>query len=268
VRGRPPGWLGLLAGVLALAAAPAWGVDDAQLVRLLERRSCVSCRLADADLVHADLRDAQLERAQLQRANLSRAQLDGANLRGANLSFTSLQGASLRGADLRGAQLQGADLRNADLSGAQLDANALATSHWKGAVGVSPAVSSYAALHNAGVEAALEGRFPQAETYFSQALLKQPDAALTWLARGLTRVELGQVESASQDISYAAALYEQGGQPDVASQLRQSADQLNRPAKAKGGGGNGVGSALLQSASQVVQTLAPLALRLFMPIPF
>jgi hypothetical protein len=246
------GWL--LALALLPLSSPA--ADHAQLMQLLERRQCGSCRLQDADLVHADLRDAQLERAQLQRANLGRAQLDGANLRGANLSFSSLLGASLRGADLR----------RADLSGALLDADALARSHWKGAIGVTADSSSYAAMHNAGVEAALEGRFPEAEEAFNKALLKQTDAAITWLARGLTRVEQGNREGARQDLAYAASLYDQQGNAEVATQLRRAADQLAQDPAAKGG--NGAGIVLMQGAASLAQTLAPLALKFFMPIPF
>ncbi len=253
--------VGLLCGPL-----PARSANHDQLVKLLERRECRSCRLQDADLVHADLRDAQLEQAQLQRANLGRAQLDGANLRGSNLQFSSLLGASLRGADLRGALLEGADLRRADLTGALLDADALARSHWQGAIGVSVDASSYAALHNAGVTAALEGRFPEAEEAFNQALRKQPDAALTWLARGLTRVELGQREAARQDLAYAAGLYELEGRPEVAVELRRSAERLGE--QTRGRSGNGAGTALLQGAAQLVQVLGPLALKFFAPTPF
>lgn len=262
---RAPALAAVVAGLLG-GPLPASAVNHDQLVKLLERRECRSCRLQDADLVHADLRDAQLEQAQLQRANLGRAQLDGANLRGSNLQFSSLLGASLRGADLRGALLEGADLRRADLTGALLDADALARSHWQGAIGVSVDASSYAALHNAGVTAALEGRFPEAEEAFNQALRKQPDAALTWLARGLTRIELGQREGASQDLAYAAGLYELEGRPEVAVELRRNAERLGEPAK--GPSGNGAGSALLQGAAQLVQVLGPLALKFFVPAPF
>lgn len=260
---------------LLLVWGPALGVlaaaNPVQLLQLLERRQCRDCRLQDADLVHADLRDAQLERAQLQRANMGRARLDGANLRGANLSFSSLLGASLRGADLRGARLEGADLRQADLSGALLDPNALALSHWKGAIGVRADASSYAALHNAGVEASLEGRYPEAEQAFNSALLRQPDAAITWLARGLTRVELGNREGARQDLAYAADLYASQGEAAVAVQLRQTVEQLGRPEVPDRGaakGGSGAGMALMQGAAGLVQTLAPLALKLLAPMPF
>lgn len=257
---------GVALGLLTLLGVAAGAAETRQLQQLLETRHCPRCRLADADLVLADLRDAQLEQAQLQRANLGRAQLDGANLRGANLSFTSLLGASLRGADLRGARLEGTDLRRADLSGALLDVDALAHSHWKGALGVAVAARSYAALHNAGVEAALEGRFPEAEASFNEALLRRPEAAITWVARGVVRVEQGNRDAARQDLLYAATLYERQGSPQEALELRKGAEQLLKQPDEPGG--NGMGSALLQGAAGLAKTLAPLAIRYFAPIPF
>ena len=182
--------------------------QDIDLLRLLESRQCPRCKLQDADLVHADLRDSNLTQAQLQRANLSGAQLDGANMQGADLSFTSLMGASLRGANLRGAVLTGADLRDSDLFEAQLDPEALSRSHWRGAMGVDASASSYADLHNAGVDEARAGRYPEAEAYFNKALLKQPNAAITWVARGITRAEQAQRIAAAQDFEYAAGLYD------------------------------------------------------------
>ncbi|QPN60484.1 pentapeptide repeat-containing protein [Synechococcus sp. CBW1002] len=248
--------------LLTAAAAPSWAADQEQLMQLLDRKTCPACRLQDADLVHADLRDADLQQARLQRANLSRAQLDGADLRQADLSFSSLMGASLRGADLRGAKLEGTDLRDADLSGAQLDADALAKSHWRGATGVTAEASSYAAMHNAGVEAALQGRYPEAEDLFNKALLKQPDAALTWLARGISRAEQSKRDLAAMDFNYAATLFEQQGQKETAEQLRKGAADL---AKDPNKSGNGFGSGLLQGAIGVFQQLAPLAIKMFAP---
>ena len=268
---KPPRWAAApflaVAMGLVLGLGPARAVNNEQLMRLLAHRNCQGCKLQDADLVHADLRDAQLQRAQLQRANLGRAQLDGANLSGADLSFSSLLGASLRGANLRGTKLEGTDLRDADLSGAQLDTNALATSHWKGAIGVSAELSTYAALHNAGVAAALEGRLPDAEKYFNQALLKQPDAAITWLARGITRIEQAKRQEGVQDFIYAASLYEGQGAPETALELRKQAEQLGK-APNKPAGGNGMGGAILQGTAGLVQSIAPFAARVFMPLGF
>jgi tetratricopeptide (TPR) repeat protein len=265
--GKMLAWATALALGLGLGLLPAGAANNEQLIQLLARKACQGCKLQDADLVHADLRDAQLQRAQLQRANLGRAQLDGADLSGANLSFSSLLGASLRGANLRGAKLEGTDLREADLSGAQLDDNALAASHWKGAIGVNPEHSSYAALHNTGVAAALEGRLPEAENYFNDALMKQPDAAITWLARAITRLEQAKRQEGIQDFLYAASLYEQQGSKETALVLRKQAEQLSQAAK-KPAGGNGMGGAILQGAAGLFQSLAPLAASVFMPLGF
>jgi len=233
---------------LALLPAPAVrAADSAALLRLLERRACPGCRLQDADLVHADLRDADLRKAQLQRANLGGARLDGAKLAGADLSFTSLQGASLRGADLR-------------------DAGALARTHWQAARGIQPGGLSYAQLHNAGVEASLAGNPPEAERLFADAISQKPDAALTWLARGIARNDQGKTDLAAADFRYAAVLYEQQGDPTTAKKLEEAALLLEKPAP-KGPGGNGQGMRLLAGAAGLFQALAPLAIK-FLPMAF
>lgn len=254
----------LLASVIPAAALA--GPDD-DLLRLLQRRSCAGCQLQDADLVHADLRDADLRRARLQRANLSQSRLDGARLEGADLRFTSLQGASLRGADLRGALLEGTDLRHSDLSAALLDPGALSRSHWDQAIGVEPRQLGYADLHNAGVRAAAAGRFPEAEGFFGEAILLQPEAAVSWVGRGLSRSEQGKSELAAQDLRRAAALLEQGGDQAQALQLRQAAVALQQPEK-KPRGGNGLGGQLLSGAASMATVLAPLALKFLVPLAF
>ena len=250
--------------LLAASASAVQAGNPADLMRLLEQRRCSGCQLQDADLVHANLRDADLSGANLKRANLSQAQLDGARLSGADLSFTSLMGASLRGADLRGARLEGTDLRQSDLSGALLDAGALGASHWKEARGLAPDVLSYAELHNAGVEAALAGRQPQAEQLFSEAIRREPEAAISWAARGITRSEQGNNELAARDLQYAASLYEKGGEQAQAKALNDAANALMSPVN-KAKGGNGIGGQLLSGAAGLAQTLAPLAVKFLVP---
>ena len=257
----------VLAGLIAQAAPAGQAADGQALIRLLNTKRCENCRLADADLVQADLRDAELKGAQLQRANLSGARLDGARLVGADLSFTSLQGASLRGADLRGTRLLGTDLRDADLGGALLDANGLASSHWQGARGIDPAQQSYAALHNAGVEAAQRGRFPEAEQFFSSAISRQPEAAISWVARGISRSEQGNTTAAAADFTYAASLFALEGQTDTSTQLKQAALKLDTKSdQAKVG--NGLGPQVMGGAMGVLQVLAPLAIKAFVPLSF
>jgi len=257
-------WITLIAAS-ALVAMPAAHAGDETLIRLLEKRSCARCNLADADLVYADLREANLKGAKLQRANLSQARLDGAQLMGADLSFTSLLGASLRGADLRGAKLEGTDLRQADISGAQLDPGALSRTHWEKARGVSATQLSFAELHNAGVEASKAGRQPEAERWFSEAIRRQPDSAISWVARGISRNEQGNVEAAAADFNYAATLYRAQGEESESRQLERAAVSLVQPEKKKPGG-TGMGSQMLSGALAVIQFLGPIAVKAFVPM--
>lgn len=255
----------LLLGVIQ--APPVWAGTPEDLMRLLERRDCPRCRLQDADLVRADLRDADLRNARLQRANLSGAQLDGAVLSGADLRFASLQGASLRGADLRGARLEGLDLRQSDLSGARLDEGALSQSHWDGAIGLQAGQLTYGQLHNAGVKAAAAGRFPEAETFFSQAIQRQPEAPMSWVARGISRQEQGNNSLAAQDLRHAAALVERSGDSRGAEELRAAAATISKPG-AKPRGGNGIGGQVLGGIASFASALAPLAMKFLVPLAF
>lgn len=269
-------WLGAAHGLAGAAPVRAQGLSPVQapasgteaLIQLLEQRRCQGCDLAGADLVHAQLADADLSGARLQRANLGQARLDGARLGGADLSFTSLMGASLRGADLRGARLEGTDLRQADLSGALLSPGALSRSHWQGARGIDQGLLSFGELHNAGVEAAQRGRYPEAEQFFSAAIRREPAAGVSWLARAITRSQLGRREEAANDFTYAASLYEAAGEQAQADQLRQAAKQVKAAPDQPGGGGNGIGSMALGGALGVLQFLAPLATKAFLPLPF
>ena len=247
-------------------APPTSMAGSADLIRLLESKNCRSCKLQDADLVHADLRDADLRQAQLQRANLGHARLDGAQLSGANLSFTSLAGASLRGADLRGARLEGTDLRQADLSGALLDPGALSRSHWQRATGIESIQLSYGELHNAGAEAAQQGRYPEAEQFFGEAIRKEPSAAISWVARGICRSEQGKKGLAASDFNYAASLYAQRGEVEQAEQLKLAAEKVDKAMESNTEAGNGVGSAAFSGILSAFQFLAPLAIKGLMPL--
>ena len=260
MRARLRTWTLTVALVVAGGHAPASAADANQLIRLLESRSCPGCRLQDADLVQADLRDARLKRAQLQRANLSGALLDGADLRGAQLSFTSLAGTSLRGADLRGSDLNGTDLRQADLSGALLDPGALSRSHWQQAKGITLSQHGYAELHNAGAAAARQGRYPEAERFFGEAIARQPEAVISWVARGISRAEQGKTEEASRDFAYASQLYEQAGDSTQAKDLAEAAKKITEIPK-KPNGGNGFASNLAGGVMSALQLIGPTALR-------
>ena len=253
----------LLLLTVLLGAPLSARADD--LIVLLEARSCPNCKLADADLVHADLRNADLSAADLQRANLSRARLDGADLRNANLRFSSLKGASLQGADLRGARLDGTDLRQADLSGSLISPGALDRSHWLGAIGIDQGLRSAASLHNAGVDEAQAGRWPQAERLFGEAIQADPEQAMSWVARGLSRGQQGDEARAAQDLLHAADLLDQQGAPKQSKQLREAVDNLHINEADGSKSGNGMGSALLKGTISTLEALAPLALKTLIP---
>ena len=253
----------LLLLTVLLGAPLSARADD--LIMLLGARSCPNCKLADADLVHADLRDADLNAADLQRANLSRARLDGADLRDADLRFSSLKGASLRGSDLRGALLDGTDLRQADLSGSLISPGALDRTHWLGAIGIDQGLRSAASLHNSGVDEAQAGRWPQAEHLFGEAIQADPNQAMSWIARGLSRGQQGDEAKAAQDLLHAADLLEQQGSPEQSEQVRQAVSKLQKNEAEGSKSGNGLGSALLGGAMSTLETLAPLALKTLIP---
>ena len=247
--------------MLLLTAPLAVRADD--LVTLLLELKCPECHLADVDLVHADLRDADLQRAQLQRANLGRARLDGADLRDADLRLSSLQGASLRGADLRGSRLFGTDLRHADLTGAQLDDGALEQAHWEGARGISQGVRSHATLHNAGVTAAEKGDWKRAEDLFSAAITAASDKPLSWVARGLSRGELGKNALAANDLAYAGTLFRERGDHIKADQMKLASRKALEGKGHSQRGGSGVGSAILAGGISTLRILGPMALSAF-----
>ena len=252
---------------LVLTIAPSAKADPAVLLQALQHRHCPGCSLADADLVHADLRNADLQGAQLQRANLSQARLDGADLSDSDLSFTNLQGASLRGTDLRGSRLYGTDLRGADLSDALLTDDALEQSHWAGAQGIARGARSHAGLHNAGVDAARDGRWPDAERLFNAAIKAKPQEPLSWVARALSRGEQGQHDLASSDLAHAARLYGDQGDNVKADQLLEASRRVQEITKEREPiTGNGVGSTLLQGALSTMKALAPIALKTLIPM--
>lgn len=266
----------VLSLLLPLIGATSFAADFEALSRLLLERDCEACDLSSADLVHADLAGARLRRAQLQRANLSQATLDGADLSAADLRFSTLAGASLRGADMRSALLEGVDLRSADLTGALLDPSALIRSHWRGALGLRNDWLNAAQFHNAAVAEAEAGRWPSAERLFSAAIELVDDEPMSWAGRGVSRGFQGKAAPAASDFSVAAELAFAKGDLQSAERLKQLQLQvLESPEPQLTRSGNGLGSAALESVagaakpfSSVLQSLAPIALKFLMPLPF
>ncbi|MFM7312748.1 MAG: pentapeptide repeat-containing protein, partial [Cyanobium sp.] len=148
----------------------------------------------------------------------------------------------------------------------QLDPAALARTHWQAATGSQAGGLSYPQLHNAGVEAALANNPPEAERLFGQAIELRPDAALTWLARGIARNDQGKTDLAAADFRYAASLYAQQGDALTAKKVNEAADQLEKPGRGKNGS-NGAGFQMMQGLSGAFQALIPLAVK-FLPLAF
>ena len=256
-------WLLTPAFALLLMAAGKGLANPDSILQLLDKKSCPACNLQRADLVYGQLQGANLKKAKLIEANLGRADLSGADLRGADLREASLQGANLSRADLRGAKLEGTDLRSADLSNAKLDIDQLASSYIEGAKGIPSQARSYAELHNAGVKASLAAKHPEAEQRFSEAIAKKPTAAISWMARGISRQEQGRNGEAANDLAYAGQLYQEAGDVQLAKQLKDASVALNKGPQTQTG--NGWGSQMLGSAWSLMQQLAPLALKMMGP---
>jgi len=109
-----------------------------------------------------------------------------------------------------------------------LDPSGLATAHWQGATGLDPTLLSYSELHNAGTKAAQLGRFPEAEQWFNEAIRRNPDAAISWLARGIARGEQGKKDLAAQDLAYASELYGAMGDLELSQDLHRASESCRR----------------------------------------
>ena len=100
---------------------------------------------------------------------------------------------------------------------------------------------------------------------FGEALRQNPEAAITWLARGVSRAEQGKQDDAQLDLNYAAALYAQQGDTAEAKRIQAAARKLGET-PGKKPAGNGMGGAILTSAVGLAQFLAPLAIKALVPM--
>jgi tetratricopeptide (TPR) repeat protein len=123
-------------------------------------------------------------------------------------------------------------------------------------------------LHNTGVTAAKEGRLPEAERFFDAAIQRDPEAAVSWVARGIVRGEQAKTEQAAADFTHAAQLYATRGDQSTAEQLLQASAKLQKEAKPDKESGNGMGSQMVSGAMGVIQFLLPLAAKAFIPLAF
>jgi tetratricopeptide (TPR) repeat protein len=238
-----------------LWVAPVYGEDLTQLQQVLSQRRCQGCNLQEANLSRADLRGVSLKKANLQRANLSSSNLRGAQLQGADLSQASLNGADLSGADLTGALLEGVDLRSANLSGAILQPQQLDRAYLQNARGLTTNQGRFEQFHNWGVSAAQAGQHERAIQFYGQALERNPDSGITYLARAIARQNLNDNPGALEDAQQAAEKFTVEGNTsgaDAAKQFGEALEASLNPKKPNG---------FMQGLSGIAQTIVPLALQ-------
>lgn len=188
-------------------AIPGYAEDLEDTQQLITTQKCQGCDLSGAGLVYANLSGAQINQANLSQVNLSRANLSGSNLSGSNLSGAVLFNANLTGADLSGADLSGADLRGSRLSGANLEGAKLEGANFLGAVGLPSEVATNDNLYSLGLAEAQRGNFRGAIEHYNQAIAADDSFANAYLARGISRVQLGDQTGALQDSKQAEQLY-------------------------------------------------------------
>jgi uncharacterized protein YjbI with pentapeptide repeats len=186
---------------------PSYAEDLEDTQQLITTQMCQGCDLSGAGLVYANLAGAQINQANLSQINLTRANLSGSNLSGSNLSGAVLFNANLTGADLSGADLSGADLRGARLSGANLEGANLEGANFLGAVGLPSQVATHDNLYNLGLAEAQRGNFRGAIENYNQAIAADGSFANAYLARGISRIQLGDQTGALQDSKQAEQLY-------------------------------------------------------------
>ncbi len=246
-----------LSVVLALGTVvPAQAQSSEPLRQLFSTKACVGCNLEQAGLVFADLEGVNLQNANLRSSNLGRANLSAANLQGANLQGAVLYGANLQNTDLRGADLRSADLRGAYLGNARLEGAQLTHANLRGAIALPASLIATETYYAWALDAAQQGRHPEAMEYYSQVIHRQPKLAIAYLSRGLSASAMGQVKQAQEDVKTAQTLFED--QQDVqgaktAQQTLEALEQIENPKPAGGGAGN--------FFTSLFQTVVPLMLR-------
>ena len=249
-------FLPLCCGGIILSSAPAMAEDINDLRQLLMTGDCSACDLRRADLVLADLENVNLAGADLMGANLSQANLVGANLAGANLTGANLFGANLMGANLAQANLNAADLRNAYVFAAILEDANLEYANLQGTVGIPTTAGRFEDFHNWGVASAKSGQHEKAIEYYTQALQRNPEFALTYLSRSISRQNANDTTGAIEDSKTAAQLFEQQENlqgKQVADNLTLALEATLKPPEQRGG--------FFNSLRNTVQAVTPLLLR-------
>ena len=219
--------------------------------QLMDTKQCEQCDLSQAGLVYADLIGANLNQANLVQANLSRANLSSANLSGANLAGAVLFNANLSGADLQNADLRNADLRGAILSGANIEGAKLEGANFMQAVGLPTQIATPENLYAWGLAEAKRGDFRGAIENYNQAIGQNANFAHAYLARGISRMRLGDDTGAIVDAQRAGELYAAQGDAEGQQAVTQfiagvqaSEETAKERARIANGGSSGGGNFL------------------------
>jgi uncharacterized protein YjbI with pentapeptide repeats len=251
----------LLTLLLLKCAVPVSAENLEHTQQLLSTRECSECDLSRAGLVYLNLIDADLNGANLSQANLSRTNLSGANLSNANLAGAVLFNANLSGADLSGADLQGADLRGAVLTGANLQNARIDNANLLGAIGLPTHIATTEMLYRLGLAETERGNYRGAINYYNQTIAQEPTFAHAYLARSISRFQLGDPAGAMEDAQWAEQLYMQQGQQvglEATAQLMagiQAYQEATEKQQAAMRGGNGIGTNLLSLFGSIASML-------------
>jgi uncharacterized protein YjbI with pentapeptide repeats len=265
--------LRILTAIALLTSLTLVGTAQAENIQHLSRAmsgECKKCDLKGSGLVFANLKGADLSGSDLSEANLSRSNLSGAKLNKVNLSRVSLLGADLRGADLSGADLSGADLNSADLSGANLSGAILngadlrkailtnanfenadfTNAYLRGAIDIPTTAVKPDDFYAWGVEEARQGNHKGAINQFNQSLTIDPKFAYSYMARAISRKQLGDLQGAISDAQLAETFFQEQKNEEGVKVSKDLTKALQTPPDSGGDGFGGiinvVGSVLLK----------------------
>jgi tetratricopeptide (TPR) repeat protein len=158
-----------------------------------------------------------------------------------------------------GARLDGADLRSANLEGILVDAQQLDRAYLQNARGLKPDQGRFEQFHNWGVSAAQAGQQERAIQYYNQALERNPDSGITYLARAIAHQNLGDTKAALDDAQLAAEKFAAEGNTSGADAAQQYSKAMQTALNPKQPSG------FMQGLSSLVQTVVPLALQFLKP---
>ncbi|MGI0480171.1 pentapeptide repeat-containing protein [Geminocystis sp. CENA526] len=231
------------------------------LNQLLRTKQCENCDLSNAGLVMANLTGANLRGANLVGANLSRANLTGADLRGANLTGASFFGANLSGANISEAIVNNTDFRTAYVQGVILNNTDISSAHIQGVVGIPETAGSAEQFYIWGVAEDKKGNYQGAMNHYNRSIELNPEFAEPYLSRAVIKSRYGDTNNALEDAQKAQDLFKQQENPEGYVLSNRFIESVKaRTESEKNGGSQGSPQFV-----QIVNSVAPLLLKLFLP---